>query len=175
MIRKWLQPMLVLLAPFFLLTGCGEEVTAPSQPAPHKVAAPAPTPIASPSVPEVVAPAPPSYVYDPTGRRDPFAPLTMVKKTVGQQETPMTPLQKFDLGQLRLIGVIVGKGEPRAMVVAPDGKSYVLKKGIKVGRNDGTVVDISPEEVSVEERYYDFSGEIRKSIQTIQLPKREGV
>ena len=50
----------------------------------------------------------------------------------------------------------------------------ILKKGIKVGPNEGTVVGITPEAVLVEERYYDFSGEIRKSKQAIQLPKREG-
>lgn len=175
MTRKRLQLILGVFAALVLLLGCGEEAPAPPQVAPQKVAAPPPTAIAPPSAPEAVAPAPPSYVYNPAGRRDPFEPLTTVKKPISRQEVPLTPLQKFDLSQLRLIGIIIGKGEPRAMVSAPDGKSYILKKGIRVGKNDGAVVGIKADAVLVEERYYDFSGVIRKSIESIQLPKREGV
>jgi type IV pilus assembly protein PilP len=167
--------MLVASVALFLLSGCSEEAPAPSPAAPQKVAAPAPSSVDLPPAPEVMAPPPPKYVYDPTGRRDPFEPLTMVKKPILQQNAPLTPLQKYDLGQLRLIGVIIGKGEPRAMVIAPDGKSYILKKGTMVGKNDGVVVRIKSDTVLVEERYYDFSGVIRKNIESIQLPKREGV
>lgn len=175
MIRKRLQFILVAFAATILLFGCGEETPAPPPAAPQKVAAPPPGEVAPPSASETQAPPPQRYVYDPSGRRDPFEPLTMVKKPIAQKNEPLTPLEKFDLAQLRLIGVILGKGEPRAMVVAPDGKSYILKKGVKVGKNDGRVVGIKPDAVLVEERYYDFSGEIRKSVESIQLPKREGV
>jgi type IV pilus assembly protein PilP len=175
MTRKRLQLMLVASAALFLLFGCGEESPAPRSAAPQKVAAPTPRAVAPPSAPETAEPPPPRYVYDPSGRRDPFEPLTTIKKPIAQQDVPLTPLEKFDLGQLRLIGVIIGKGEPRAMVIAPDGKSYILKKGVKVGRNDGRVVGIKDDAVLVEERFFDFSGEIRKSVESIQLPKREGV
>ena len=87
----------------------------------------------------------------------------------------MTPLQKFDLEQLRLIGVIVGRGEPRAMVISPDGKSFILKKGIKIGKNNGSVYDITTEAVLVNERYFDFTGEVKSRIQEIKLPKQGGV
>ena len=167
--------MIIAFAALFLLFGCDEDTPAPPPAAPRKVAAPPPREAAPQVAPEVAAPPPPRYVYDPSGRRDPFEPLTSIKKPIAQQDVPLTPLEKFDLGQLRLIGVILGKGEPRAMVIAPDGKSYILKKGIKVGKNDGRVVGIKADAVLVEERYYDFSGEIRKSVESIQLPKREGV
>jgi type IV pilus assembly protein PilP len=177
MFRHRLHLILVALAALSLLYGCGEETPAPSPPSPpQKVAAPPPVqPAPAPAAETAAEAAAPRYVYDPAERRDPFEPLTLVRKPLAAQDAPLTPLQRFDLGQLRLIGVIVGKGEPRAMVVAPDGKSYILKKGVKVGRNDGKIVDITAEAILVEERYYDFSGEIRKSTQEIQLPKREGV
>lgn len=118
----------------------------------------------------------PAFVYDPAGRRDPFESLVVLKKTPGAAlDMPKTPLQGYELGQLRLIGVIIGKGQPRAMVVAPDGKSYILTKGIRVGKNEGVVKDITSEAVKIEEQYFEFTGEVRKSIQLIQLPKREGV
>ncbi len=118
---------------------------------------------------------PPVYVYDPAGKRDPFEPLLTVRKPIENDGLPVTPLQKFDLGQFRLVGIIIGKDEPIAMVMVPGGKSYILKKGVKIGKNAGVVVGIEADGVLVEERFYDFSGAFRKSIQKIQLPEREGV
>lgn len=168
------------LAWFSLMVGCSESppeaVTVVVPPAKQAVPVAAAT-AGSGEVPAVeAAPASPEFVYDPSGRRDPFESLVTLKKPAGPSlDVPKTPLQSYELGQLRLIGVIVGKGQPRAMVVAPDGKSYILTKGIKVGKNDGVVKEISSEAVKIEEQYFEFTGEVRKSIQLIQLPKREGV
>lgn len=120
-------------------------------------------------------PVPVEYAYDPAGRRDPFVPLLEVKKAIPTDDGPLTPLQTFDVGQLRLAGVVVGHSAPIAMVMVPGGKSYILKKGDKVGKNHGTVIDINEQSVLVKERYYDFAGEIRENVQEILLPKRSGV
>ena len=173
---KRILPVIAVLLSMILLVGCGEETqeTSPVPPPTKKAISPPPK-AAENSAPaeEVSEPAPPKYRYDPTGR-DPFESLLEVKKPVSP-EGALTPLQKYDIGQLRLIGVIIGKGDPRAMVVAPDGKSYILRKGIKVGKNDGTVIGVTQDAVAVEERYIDFSGEVRTVVQKIMLPKREGV
>ena len=116
----------------------------------------------------------PAYVYDPVGKRDPFQSLLEIRKPVVPDE-PQTPLQTFDLDQLRLVGSIVGMKEPRAMVTAPDGKSYIVKIGTKMGKNNGVVVKILNDRIEIKESFYDFTGEVRTGIQTIQLPKREGV
>jgi type IV pilus assembly protein PilP len=115
------------------------------------------------------------FSYESTGKRDPFEALTTKKKPIVPGFVATTPLQKFALNQLRVIGVIWGKGQPTAMVNAPDGKSYILKKGVKAGKNNGTVIDINKESIVVEEKFYDFSGEVRVSTQSIPLPKKEGV
>ncbi len=171
---------IALLAGLSLMGGCTETSpeSAPVVVPPVKQAVQAaPTNAAKVEVPPADAPqAAPAFVYDPAGRRDPFESLVALKKSTGPAlDAPKTPLQGYELGQLRLIGVIVGKGQPRAMVVAPDGKSYILSKGIKVGKNEGVVKDITSEAVKIEEQYFEFTGEVRKSIQLIQLPKREGV
>jgi type IV pilus assembly protein PilP len=166
-----------LLLPIVLLAfvACGENAPEPTPaPKPRKVTLPPKQ--EAPAPPESASePAEPRYVYDPAGRRDPFESLLDLRKPVLTVQEPLTPLQNYEIGQLRLIGMIIGKGEPRAMVIAPDGKSYILKKGVKVGKNDGTVTDITQDSVLVEERYIDFSGEVRKGIQKIMLPTREGV
>jgi type IV pilus assembly protein PilP len=117
-----------------------------------------------------------AFVYDPSGQRDPFEALLSVRKPITQEGVvPLTPLQKYDLGQFRLIGAIIGKGDPKAMVEAPGGKPFMIQKGVKIGKNNGVVIDITESEVLVEERYYDFSGAVRTSQNSIQFPPREGV
>lgn len=115
------------------------------------------------------------YSYNPEGKRNPFASLFDVKKPVEPvREEPLTPLERFGLEQFRLLGAIVGIGEPRAMIAAPDGKSYVVTPGTRIGKNRGEVVKITSEGVFVEERYYDYTGEVRKNIRVIELPEEEG-
>jgi type IV pilus assembly protein PilP len=162
-------PFCVLL---LLLVACSEE-TPPPPAAAQKVAAPA----KAVEVKEVVPVEPEQrYVYNPAGRRDPFQPLVVAaRQAVAAPEEPLTPLQTYDIAQFRLIGIIVGKGEPRAMIVAPDGKSYILQRNIKIGKNGGKVTEVQREMVLVEEKFEDFAGDIRTVIQEIKLPKREGV
>jgi type IV pilus assembly protein PilP len=178
MSRSLLLAVSALLAVSTVVIGCKKETPSPEPPpaAPKKVAPPAPTQAPQPAAAEKSADAGPAkYVYDPAGRRDPFEPLTAVKGPLPGPEAALTPLQKYDVSQFRLIGVIVGKGEPTAMVTAPDNKSYLLKRGVKIGRNDGTVTKVTSDAVVVLETYVDFTGEVKKGEQVIQLPKREGV
>jgi type IV pilus assembly protein PilP len=115
------------------------------------------------------------FVYNPSGRRDPFLGLLAVKKPVGaQQAQPQTPLQEYELGQFRLTGVIRNASGPAAMVMAPGGKSYVVKKGVKIGKNGGTIIAIENNRIVVEERYYDFAGELRRDRQEIRFPNKAG-
>lgn len=174
--RRVLYMAFVSLIMCGFLVGCSENAPAPTpvhHPR-HRVAHSSPPKkgaISSPAAPKKVAP--PPYVYDPSGRRDPFEPPMLVKRPVSN--VPLTPLQKFDLGQFQLVGVIIGKGAPRAMVVAPDGKGYILRMGTKIGKNNGRVVKISLDGVVVKEKFYDFAGTVRTKMAQIKLPKREGV
>lgn len=125
----------------------------------------------------------PEYRYSRVDKRNPFVPLVALKKKASKKQVrnvsaepaeEMTPLQKIETNGLRLLGIIIGKGASRAMVDAPDGKSYILKNGTKVGKNNGVVVDISSTTVFVKEKYQDFSGEINENIIEIGLPDRGG-
>lgn len=122
-------------------------------------------------VPEVVEK--PMFRYKTNGRRDPFTSLFAVREPLQSEAEPMTPLQKFGVKELRLTAIVSGKGETRAMVIAPDKKAYVLTVGIKVGRNQGYVKMITVDEVVVEERFRDFSGGIRTEVKKITLPHGE--
>ncbi len=174
-----MRRLLILIAvSLFLLGLAGCEENAPA-PAPVHKARPKPKP-----KPKVVAKAEAvpakkdvaEYVYSPNGMRDPFVPLLQVRKPVkGKKAVPLTPLQKFDLPQFRILGIIIGKGEPTAMVAAPGGKSFIVRKGTKIGKNNGVITKITSDGIYVQEKYYDFSGAVRVNEQVIKLPPRRGV
>ena len=87
-----------------------------------------------------------NFSYGPKGRRDPFKPLVQkkefAKKSKGRADKVKGPLEMFELSQYRLIAIMVVKGIPRAMIKAPDGKSYTVKIGQYIGMNDGIVKNI---------------------------------
>lgn len=167
---------LLLCAGIFVVSavvGCGD-APAPVVPQPSAQKA-APKVAATAQVAEEKALEPPKYIYETANRRDPFEPLVLdvpTDKPAGGAET--TPLQQYSIDQFRVVGVIVGKGHPAAMVIAPDGKGYVLRKGIKIGKNNGVVVAISASSVIVEEQNLDFSGTLLKNQVELKLTKREG-
>jgi type IV pilus assembly protein PilP len=166
--------MLVAVA----LSGCGESsVPTSQQPSTQKAAAA----VKAAPAPQASSPAsvePPKYVYETVERRDPFVPLVSDKPVTKPGEGPvdgqLTPLQQYALDQFRLIGVIIGKGQPAAMVAAPDGKGYVLRRGVKIGKNNGVVISISASSVVVEEQNLDFSGALLKNQVELKLTKAEG-
>lgn len=123
---------------------------------------------------EVVKEELPQFRYIVSDRRDPFVSLLAMREPLQDNTEPLTPLQTFGVKELRLSAIVVGKGEPRAMVVAPDKKAYILTVGIKLGRNQGFVKNITKDEVVVEESFRDFSGGVRTELKKITLPHGEG-
>jgi len=111
------------------------------------------------------------YVYDPTDKRDPFQPFIAAQtpvKPIGEA-VPITPLQKYDLSQLKLVAILVGKGEGRAMVEDSEGKGYIIEKGVYVGRNFGKVKAVLKDRVIIEERYKDYMGQVKEKEIVLQL------
>jgi type IV pilus assembly protein PilP len=116
----------------------------------------------------------PVFRYVTNDRRDPFTSLMVVREPLQTDAEPKTPLQKFGVKELRLTAIVSGMGQTRAMVIAPDKKAYILTVGIKVGRNQGYVKEITTDEVVVEEQFRDFSGGVRTEVKRITLSRGEG-
>jgi type IV pilus assembly protein PilP len=96
-------------------------------------------------------------------QRDPFRPMTIRAKT----ETPrkrenLSPLERLELSQLKLVGIVWDIGDPRAMVEDSGGLGYVIKVGTPIGSNDGRVKAIHRNEIVIEEFYSDDYGARRK-------------
>ena len=147
----------VVMALGLTLSAAGAAETAPAAPAVKRVSIPAP--------PEDDA------AYDPTGKRDPFRPPRINQMLVGGSER--TPLQRYELGQLRLVAVIYDTRDPRAVVEDDGGLGYIIRVGTKIGVNDGVVRGIERGRVLVEEESVDFFGEHRTSEVVLEMASGE--
>jgi type IV pilus assembly protein PilP len=119
-------------------------------------------------------------IYDPKGKIDPFEPLfketpkvALVKKD-RKKRTPRTPLERIDIGQLKLVGIILAESGNRALVEEASGKGYVIKTGTYLGINSGKVVKIEKDKVIVAEEYEDVLGNVTLRNTEINLPKPPG-
>ena len=117
--------------------------------------------------------------YDAIGKIDPFEPLfsekpVSVKKKKNKKRIPRTPLERIDLSQLKLVGIILASSGNRALVEESSGKGYVIKTGTYIGVNSGKVVKIKKEKVVVEEEFEDLFGKTKLRQREIKLPKPPG-
>lgn len=120
-------------------------------------------------------------LYNPAGKIDPFEPLfkekaeeTAAKKTQRKRRAPQTPLERIDLGQLKLVAIITAASGNRALVEESSGKGYVIKRGTYIGMNAGRVADIQNDKVLVEEEYEDVFGKLKVQTKELKLPKPPG-
>jgi type IV pilus assembly protein PilP len=80
-------------------------------------------------------------------------------------------LGRYDLEQLRLVAVVTGLEDPVAMVEAPNGTGYNLRRGACIGRNGGVISTVRTGEVVVSEPVVRSDG-TREQIQVLlRLPK----
>jgi type IV pilus assembly protein PilP len=106
----------------------------------------------------------------PQINRDPFRPMNLRTKTPPRARQNLSPLERFELGQLKIVGVIWDLKEPRALIEDTAGLGYIVKVGTPIGSNEGTVKAIGRSEVIVEEFYEDSSGARRKRDVSMRLP-----
>jgi Tfp pilus assembly protein PilP len=118
--------------------------------------------------------------YDPKGKIDPFEPLYKEEKEVAvaklkrKKRIPRTPLERIDLSQLKLVGIILAASGNRALVEEASGKGYVIKEGTYIGTNGGKIVSIQKEIVTVEEELEDVYGKLTIRKKELKLPKPPG-
>lgn len=158
-----------LLAALAFATSCGEKKKPPVRTADAPpVAATAPvSPAAAPQD------APPEWVYTSTGKRDPFRSFLGDLGSDGRLPITRcaTPLGRFEVDQLRLVAVVTGLDDPVAMVEAPNGVGYSLRRGACVGRNGGVIAAVRTGEVVISEWAIRADGAREKTQTILRLPK----
>jgi Tfp pilus assembly protein PilP len=121
-------------------------------------------PLATP-LPAAALPATPTYQYNAAGKTDPFKPFMEtdpalktkkeedLRKKTSTQSGSISPLQRKDIGQFRLVGI--AGDQNRRVAIVEDGvakKFYPLFVGTYIGLNGSRVAAILPDRVIVEEK-----------------------
>ncbi len=172
-------------------------VQAESSPIPGQIAPMRHDSIKMPSVSEVPPPAPPAMDaalptgnsqdpselplvegmgglgYDPSGRRDPFAPIIQ-ELQVGKTDSTLPPLQRVTLTELNLIAIVWGAYGYTAMVQTPEGHGYTVRRGTRIGQNNGVVSAVTERGIIVQERFTDVYGKKQEREHVKLLHPKEG-
>jgi Tfp pilus assembly protein PilP len=121
-------------------------------------------PLATPLPAVALLPAP-TYGYNAAGKADPFKPFMEtdpalktkktedLKKRTVEQSGSISPLQRLDITQFRLVGI--AGDQKRCVAIVEDGvakRYYPLFVGTFIGLNGGRVAAILPDRVIVEEK-----------------------
>ncbi len=132
----------------------------------------------APPEPVTLARRPPSILVDP------FEPLFKEEKPAAEpsdkkvqkrkKRVPQTPLEKIDLGQLKLTAIIRTPAGNKALVEESSGKGYIIGKGTWIGVHSGQVQQITDNAVIVEEEVENAIGEISLTSRELKLQKPPG-
>ena len=111
------------------------------------------------------------YSYDPKGRRDPFQSMVKLLK-LSQSRGELPPLQRLELSDVKLIGIVSDASGYYGLIQTPDGKGYTVRVGTPMGTNNGTIKLISEQRVVVAEPAIDQTGKMTtRDIEILQRPK----
>lgn len=111
--------------------------------------------------------------YDPSGRRDPFAPIVQELQP-GKVDASLPPLQRVTLTELNLIAIVWGAYGYTAMVQTPEGHGYTVRRGTRIGQNNGVVSAITERGIIVQERFTDVYGKKQEREYVKLLHPKEG-
>jgi len=156
------------------LTGCDLLVDGSGEP-PSATAAPVAkdTVAKEPSALDKAISAQDAYVYNPIGKRDPFRSF-LASGERQSDDVPVTPLQRYEIDQYTLVGIIWGVDRPRALVQDPEGVGHVMEVGTYIGKNWGKVTRITSAEVVVTEEYQNLRGDLVVNDIPMKLPLSDG-
>jgi type IV pilus assembly protein PilP len=124
-----------------------------------------------------------SVLYNPENKIDPFMPLfkegpkakvETPQKVEREKRIPRTPLERIDLSQLKLVGIIQSSNGNKGLVEEASGKGYIISIGTYMGTNGGKVIEISKDRVIAEEEVDDVLGKLTLQKRELKLQKPFG-
>ena len=96
-----------------------------------------------------------NYSYDPSDRRDPFAPFQIEEEEEMAEDTreviPSYPTGKYDLSEIKLVGIKWNSklGPSKALFRTPDNVIHPLQKNDRIGSNRGVIYQLREDEVVI--------------------------
>ncbi len=180
MTTSWRTAFAALVA-LSLLVGCGgSPAPAPAPAQADQQKAPTLNDLIGGALPRASDEPVDTFVYDRKGLRDAFQPfIRLVDKSKEKKRgekvlVPKTPLQKFALEELKLVGIVWSDAErSKVLIEDPKGKGYYVGVGTWMGDRGGKIVRIHPDKIVVEEKIVDILGETNVKHITLTLHKAE--
>ena len=90
-----------------------------------------------------------------------------------QRKKAASPIENYDVEEIKLIAIAWDKEQYYAMVTLPDNKSYTIRKGMTLGFYGGKVEEITKDSVHIRENVKDYKGKL-KIKDTILKLRKEG-
>ncbi len=114
-----------------------------------------------PSIAEASSGSPGTALKDE--KTDPFKSFLSLQEEAEKKkkkERPRTYLETLDLSQLDLIATIIDRKGNWAMVRDAKGVGHVIRKGTRIGTNEGIVQEINEGALVIREKHTDFLGKV---------------
>jgi type IV pilus assembly protein PilP len=120
-----------------------------------------------------------AFVFDPQGRRDPFA-MEDRRPDVWQIAPPPSgiapdplrrkeELEQYPLDSLRMLGTLQQGDSIWGLVISPDGTLHRVRVGNYMGLNNGQITRVSEEEIEITEIVSDGANDWRERRAAIAL------
>ncbi len=172
--RKPIFIFFILVLVCGVLQACSDSANTP--PASSEPEAVQKTPVASSPTATVVQkieePALPVYSYNPSGRTDPFAPLIQTD-TKKAKTGDRPPLERHNITEFKLAGIVWGGFGYNAMLEGPDGKGYFVRVGTLLGPNGGVIKKITQNTMIIEEKFKTYTGDTERKEIVVELRKKQ--
>ena len=84
------------------------------------------------------------------------------------------PLERYDIKEFKLTGIVWGGFGFNAMLEAPDGKGYFIRAGSVIGPNRGVVKRITQDSIVIEEKFKSYTGETQAREIVVRLRRSAG-
>jgi len=161
-----------VLAALLVLSGCGDRRKGPGTPKPK---AAVPVQVFDPAARAAQLKPKHAVAYAGTEMRDPFKSIVSARRAEEEVQKKtgrsLSPLQRYDVQSFNLIGIVEKSDGNVAMLIAPDGKGYMVESGMPLGMNQGRIYRILPDAVEVEEVRTNYRGGEERKIISLTLPK----
>jgi Tfp pilus assembly protein PilP len=92
---------------------------------------------------------------------------------VADSLNPRTPLEGYEIGQLKLVGIVSEAGTIRAMVEDSAGLGYIVTTGTPIGSSGGVVRSIEQRRMLIQEMTTNFYGEKQAKEVVMELPQED--
>jgi type IV pilus assembly protein PilP len=176
--KKNLNSLLVALPLVLACFGCSKKNEQPQAPAPKpaQVKPAAPAAAVQKQLSSASAGAKQLDFHNRTDPFKPFAPVVAAPQpgaaAPARPAGDLLPIQSYETSKFKVVGIIAGLTENRALILDPNGKGYTVQAGMPIGDSNGRISRITASSVEVVESFKDDKGKTRKRTIVLSLAKK---